>query len=67
LEDDEFSCLPTKILFKKAQLILDIIKERLNAKDASLRDQLKLKLYDAEKTHEFNVRPVYHTHGGNHL
>jgi hypothetical protein len=59
--------LPTKTLFKKAQLLLDIIKERLNAKDASLRDQLKLKLYDAEKTHEFHVRPAYHTHGGNHL
>jgi hypothetical protein len=67
LEDDEFSCLPTKILFKKAQLILDIIKERLNAKDSSLRDQLKLKLYDAEKTHEFHVRAAYHTHGGSHL
>jgi len=59
--------LPTKTLFKKAQLILDIIKERLKAKDASLRDQLKLKIYDAEKTHEFYVRPAYHTHGGNHL
>ena len=59
--------MPTKILFKKAQLILHIIKERLNAKDASLRDQLKFKLYDAEKTHEFHVRPAYRTHGGNHL
>jgi hypothetical protein len=59
--------LPTKTLFKKAQLILDIIKERLKAKDASLRDQLKLKIYDAKKTHEFHVRPAYHTHGGNHL
>jgi hypothetical protein len=47
--------------------MLDIIKERLNAKDASLRDQLKLKIYDAEKTHEFHVRPAYHTHGGNHV
>ena len=59
--------MPTKILFKKAQLILHIIKERLNAKDASLRDQLKFKLYDAEKTHEFHVRSAYHTHGANHL
>jgi hypothetical protein len=59
--------LPSKTLFKKAQLILDIIKERLNAKDASLRDQLKRKLYDAEKTHEVNVRPAYLTHGGSHL
>jgi hypothetical protein len=67
LEDDEFSCLPTKILFKKAQLILAIIKERLNAKESSLRDKLKLKLYDAEKSHEFHVRPAYHTHGGSHL
>ena len=59
--------MSTKILFKKAHLILDIIKERLNAKDASLRDQLKVKLYDAEKTHEFHVRSAYHTHGANHL
>jgi len=59
--------LATKILFNKAHLLLDIIKERLDAKDASLRDQLKLKLYDAEITHEFQVRPLYATHGGNHL
>jgi hypothetical protein len=59
--------MPTQKLFKKAQLILDIIKDRLNAKDASLRDKLKVALYDAEKTHEFHIRPAYFTHGGNHL
>jgi hypothetical protein len=32
--------MPTKILFRKAQLILNTIHERLMDKDASLRGQL---------------------------
>jgi hypothetical protein len=39
-EDIDFSCLPTKTLFKKAGVILTIIKERLMAKEASVRDRL---------------------------
>jgi hypothetical protein len=39
-EDLDFSCLPTKALFKKAGVILTIIKERLMAKEASVRDRL---------------------------
>jgi hypothetical protein len=39
-EDLDFSCLPTKTLFKKAGVILTIIKERLMAKEASVRDRL---------------------------
>jgi hypothetical protein len=39
-EDLDFSCLPTKKLFKKAGVILTIIKERLMAKEASVRDRL---------------------------
>jgi hypothetical protein len=39
-EDFDFSCLPTKTLFKKAGVILTIIKERLMAKEASVRDRL---------------------------
>jgi hypothetical protein len=42
--------MPTKILFKKAQLILNIIQERLRAKDASLRDQLTAALHDPKLT-----------------
>jgi hypothetical protein len=59
--------MPTKILFKKAQLILNIIQERLRAKDASLRDQLTAALHDPKLTKEFHVRPAYYSHGGNHL
>jgi hypothetical protein len=43
LEDDEeiyLSSVPTKTLFKKAGNILSIIKERLMAKDASVRERL---------------------------
>jgi hypothetical protein len=32
--------MPTKVLFKKVQLILNIINDRLMAKDASLRSEL---------------------------
>jgi hypothetical protein len=32
--------MPTKLLFRKAQLILNIIQERLMEKDASLREEL---------------------------
>jgi hypothetical protein len=32
--------MPTKVLFKKVQLILNIINERQMAKDASLRSEL---------------------------
>ena len=39
-EDLDFSCLPTKTLFKKAGVILTIIKERIMAKKASVRDRL---------------------------
>jgi hypothetical protein len=39
-EDLDFSCLPTKTLFKKAGVILTIIKERIMAKEASVRDRL---------------------------
>ena len=39
-EDIDFSCLPTKTLFKKAGVILKIIKERILAKEVSIRDRL---------------------------
>ena len=42
--------MPTKILFKKAKLILNIIKERLMAKDECLRDKLTVKLRDPKLT-----------------
>jgi hypothetical protein len=40
--------MPTKILFRKVQLILNIIHERLMDKDASLRDQLTEAMYNPE-------------------
>jgi hypothetical protein len=42
--------MPTKILFKKAQLILNIIRERLMAKDASLREKLTSAVRDPKVT-----------------
>jgi hypothetical protein len=45
-DEDDFTSMPTKVLFKKGQLILNIIKQRLMAKDASLRDKLTVALHD---------------------
>jgi hypothetical protein len=42
--------MPTKILFKKANLILNIISERLMAKDASLRKKLAALVRDPKVT-----------------
>ena len=39
-DENDFSCLPTKILFKKAGEILTIIQQRLNAKEVLVRDRL---------------------------
>jgi hypothetical protein len=39
-DEHDFSCLPTKTLFKNAGEILGIIQERLKAKEASVRDRL---------------------------
>ena len=50
LEADEFESMPTKILFKKVQLILNIIHERLMDKDASLRGKLTEAMYNPEVT-----------------
>ncbi len=38
--DHELSSLHTKILFKKAETILEIIKQRVSAKEALIRDRL---------------------------
>jgi hypothetical protein len=57
--------MPTKILFRKAQLILNIIHERLMDKDASLRDQLTEAMYNPEVKKQFHARPAYYW--GNHL
>ena len=43
-EDIDFSCLPTKTLFKKAGVILKIIKERILAIEVSIRDRLTSQL-----------------------
>lgn len=59
--------MPTKVLFKKARLILNIIEERMMAKEKSLRNRLSETLRDAKITHDFHTRPAYHSHGGNHL
>ena len=37
------------------------------AKDASLRVKLTAAVRDPKVTKEFNSRPVYYSHGGNHL
>jgi hypothetical protein len=42
--------MPTKILFKKVQLILSIIHDRLMDKDASLRDELTEAMRNPEVT-----------------
>jgi hypothetical protein len=59
--------MPTKILFKKVQLILSIIHDRLMDKDASLRDELTEAMRNPEVTYEFHARPAYYSQGGNHL
>lgn len=64
---DEFYTMPTKILSKKAQMILNTIHERLMAKDVSLRRKLTAVVRDPKVTKEFHTRPVYCSHGGNHL
>jgi hypothetical protein len=45
-KEEEFSTMPTKILFKKAHLILNIIQERMMAKEESLRNRLSIALRD---------------------
>lgn len=64
---DDFSCLPTKALFKKAGEILAIIQERLRAKEAQVRDRLTAELREPEMVEEFHVRHLYSTYGGSHL
>ena len=66
-EGVEYYSMPTKVLFKKVQLILNIINERLMAKDASLRSKLTDYLRNPEVTQEFHARPAYYSQGGNHL
>ena len=63
----DYNSLPTKVLFKKVQLILNIINERLMAKDASLRSKLTDSMRNPEVTQEFHARPAYYSQGGNHL
>jgi hypothetical protein len=59
--------MPTKILFKKACLIIKIIQGRMMAKEESLRNRLSKTLRDPKVTPEFHTRPAYHSHGGKHL
>ena len=49
-KEEEFSTMPTKILFKKARLILNIIQERMIAKEESLRKRLSIALRDPKIT-----------------
>ncbi len=66
-EGVEYYSMPTKLLFKKLQLILNIINDRLIAKDASLRSELTDCMRTPEVTQEFHARPAYYSQGGNHL
>ena len=66
-EGIEYYSMPTKLLFKKVQLIINIINERLIAKDASLRYELTDSMRNPEVTQEFHARPAYYSQGGNHL
>ncbi len=60
-EGVDYYSLPTKELFKKVQLILKIINERLMAKDASLRCELTDSMRNPEVTQEFHARPAYYS------
>ena len=66
-EEIEYYSMPTKVLFKKLQLILNIINERLITKDAYLRSELTDYMHNPEVKQEFHVRPPYYSQGGNHL
>ncbi len=57
----KYYSMPTKELFKKVQLILNIINDRLMAKDASLRSELTNCMRNPELTQEFHARPAYYS------
>jgi hypothetical protein len=59
--------MTTKILFEKAHLIINIIRGRMMAKEASLRNRLSGALRDPVVTQKFHTRPAYTSNGGNHL
>jgi hypothetical protein len=64
---DEFFKFYTKILFNKAQMIFNIIHERLMTKNQFLREKLTAAVSETKVTNKLYTRPVYKSHGGNHL
>jgi hypothetical protein len=65
--DHDLSSLHTKTLFKKAENILEIIKQRISAKEALVRDRLSHALRSPKMIQEVEVRYLYLCSGSNHL
>ena len=58
--DHDLSSLHTNTLFKKAESILEIIKQRISAKEALVRDRLSHALRSPKMIQQVEVRYIFH-------
>ena len=65
--DDDFQSLPTNKLFKMAEKTLHIIQERLKAREAKARDELRAELRQPTTIWQPQMLPLFTSIGSCHL